>query len=62
MTYTMVVVEGNEDVVIVASPYCEQCLKRKLRVMKIVGIISDEEVRQLVNLKVRCVKVICVCS
>lgn len=56
MTWTMALVQGNEDVVVIAGDHCQKCAQRKLQVLKHFAVDKDE-VQRLVKWGVKVVKV-----
>ena len=64
-THTMIdmaLVSGNEDIVMIIQPYCEDCAKRKLSILKIYQNITHEEQHELKNAKIRLCKIKCDCQ
>lgn len=55
----MLLLNTNEDIILVAKPYCKRCMSKKLDYIKVVGEVSGNERRQLIGYGVRYVKIRC---
>lgn len=61
METDMILLNTNEDIILVAKPYCKSCMSKKLDWIKVIGDISGNEIQHFRKYDVRVVKVKCEC-